>query len=133
MGTLRYMAPEQARGEAVDHRADIYAFGLILRDMLLGGRADADQSAYEELSQRIEDGLPPARSIDAAIPEALDEVISRCVCTTPPHVTRPAPSLRPMWNVSTTRACRCRCFAGRSAGRRRRLAPPRPNASRSPS
>ncbi len=80
MGTLRYMAPEQARGEAVDHRADIYAFGLILRDMLLGGRADADQSPYEELSQRIEDGLPPARSIDAAIPEALDEVISRCVC-----------------------------------------------------
>ena len=80
MGTLRYMAPEQARGEAVDHRADIYAFGLILRDMLLGGRSDGDQSAYEELSQRIEDGLPPARSIDAAIPEALDEVISRCLC-----------------------------------------------------
>ena len=36
VGTVEYMAPEQARGERVDQRADIYAFGLILNDMLLG-------------------------------------------------------------------------------------------------
>ena len=36
IGTVEYMAPEQARGEPVDQRADVYAFGLILRDMLLG-------------------------------------------------------------------------------------------------
>ena len=38
VGTVEYMAPEQAQGEAVDQRADIYAFGLILNDMLLGRR-----------------------------------------------------------------------------------------------
>ena len=38
IGTLAYMAPEQAKGEVVDQRADVYAFGLILRDMLLGSR-----------------------------------------------------------------------------------------------
>ncbi len=38
VGTLEYMAPEQARGETIDHRADIYAFGLILYDVLLGRR-----------------------------------------------------------------------------------------------
>src|SRR5262249_47734907 len=36
VGTVHYMPPEQAKGEDADHRADIYAFGLILSDMLLG-------------------------------------------------------------------------------------------------
>ena len=38
VGTLDYMAPEQARGVTVDQRADIYAFGLILQDMIIGAR-----------------------------------------------------------------------------------------------
>ena len=38
VGTIEYMAPEQAKGERVDQRADIYSFGLILNDMLLGRR-----------------------------------------------------------------------------------------------
>ena len=38
LGTVRYMAPEQAKGESVDQRADLYALGLIFSDMLLGAR-----------------------------------------------------------------------------------------------
>jgi serine/threonine protein kinase len=45
VGTVQYMAPEQAQGQAVDQRADIYAFGLILYDLLVGGHRVSEQYA----------------------------------------------------------------------------------------
>ncbi len=80
VGTLEYMAPEQAQGVAVDHRADIYAFGLILMDMLVGRRPQAHtESAMAELFARMSKAPDPVRSIDPSIPEAVDELIGRCV------------------------------------------------------
>ena len=80
VGTVAYMAPEQARGEQVDQRADIYAFGLILYDMLVGGRRSARAvSAIEEMHGRMEAPPPPPRSIDPGIPEAVDAIVRRCL------------------------------------------------------
>jgi serine/threonine protein kinase/tetratricopeptide (TPR) repeat protein len=80
VGTVAYMAPEQARGEAVDQRADIYAFGLILYDMLIGGRrSERAASAVAELQQRMQTPPPPPRSIDTSIPEGVDAIIRRCL------------------------------------------------------
>jgi serine/threonine protein kinase/tetratricopeptide (TPR) repeat protein len=80
VGTVAYMAPEQARGEAVDQRADIYAFGLILYDMLVGGRrSERAPSAIAELQQRMQAAPPAPRSIDPTIPEAVDTIIRRCL------------------------------------------------------
>jgi serine/threonine protein kinase/tetratricopeptide (TPR) repeat protein len=79
IGSLPYMAPEQARGMKVDHRADIYSFGLILRDLLVGRRRHAGQSAVDEMLKRIVEAPAGPRSVDPAIPEALDRLVRRCL------------------------------------------------------
>ncbi len=79
IGTVQYMAPEQAKGEEADQRADIYAFGLICRDMLVGTRQHAGSSALDELQARMQEAPAGPRSIDGHIPEALDRIIKRCL------------------------------------------------------
>ena len=79
IGTVEYMAPEQAQGAAVDQRADVYAFGLILRDMLLGGRQVGAGTAVAELMSRMQHAPPSMRTLDANIPDAVDELVTRCL------------------------------------------------------
>ncbi len=82
VGTLAYMAPEQARGEEADQRADIYAFGLILYDMLVGRRQTAgSSSALADLVARMQQAPPPIRTLDPGIPEPLEQIVSRCLET----------------------------------------------------
>ncbi len=80
VGTVQYMAPEQARAEPVDQRADIYAFGLIVYDMLLNQqRARGADTAIAELTQRMQSPPPAPRSIDPGIPEPLDRLVAQCI------------------------------------------------------
>jgi tetratricopeptide (TPR) repeat protein len=80
IGTVEYMAPEQAKGQPVDQRADVYAFGLIMYDMLTGRpRAQHMGSAVGELQARMVQAPPPAKSFVPDIPAALDAVVSRCL------------------------------------------------------
>jgi len=78
LGTVAYMAPEQARGERVDQRADLYALGLIFSDMLLSRRV-SEGSALDDLNRRIEQAPPPVRTVDPAISEGVETIISRCL------------------------------------------------------
>jgi serine/threonine protein kinase/tetratricopeptide (TPR) repeat protein len=80
VGTVEYMAPEQGRGEEVDQRADLYALGLIMYDMLGGaGRAKRSNSALGELTARMQQQPPGIRTVNPAVPDALARVISRCL------------------------------------------------------
>jgi len=83
VGTVAYMAPEQAKGDTVDQRADIYAFGLILRDMILGSRHAGANTAFAELMARMQHAPPPMRTLDAAIPESVDAIVTRCLQPAP--------------------------------------------------
>ena len=80
MGTLAYMAPEQAQGHAVDQRADIYAFGLVLYDVL-GGRWRTSQyeSPMSELMARLHEPLPPIKVVAPEVTPALDAIITKCL------------------------------------------------------
>jgi tetratricopeptide (TPR) repeat protein len=78
MGTLGYMAPEQARGGAVDQRADDYAWGLMLYDMLAGRRrVGPTRDAMSEMLARMQAAPPAIRTLEPHVPEALEAVITR--------------------------------------------------------
>ncbi len=80
VGTLDYMSPEQSRGEAVDHRTDIYAFGLILSDLLLGKRVRADGvTPWDALTARITRAPEPLAKRHPAVPAPLDAIITKCL------------------------------------------------------
>ena len=80
VGTVEYMAPEQAKGQAIDQRVDVYAFGLILYDALLGQRrASSGAAAVEELQRRMAAPPPPLQALNSAIPPPLAALVARCV------------------------------------------------------
>jgi eukaryotic-like serine/threonine-protein kinase len=79
VGTVAYMAPEQARGEEVDQRTDIYAFGLILYDLLLGKRRVDDGGAVSDLQKRLDHALPPPRAALPDVPEPLSRFVAQCI------------------------------------------------------
>jgi eukaryotic-like serine/threonine-protein kinase len=81
IGTARYMAPEQARGEGVSHRADIYAFGLILFQMLAGRCWNADIFTEEILAGSREAFREYTPRSDW--PNGINRVLSRCLAIDP--------------------------------------------------
>ncbi len=80
VGTLAYMSPQQATGQPVDHRTDLYAFGMILYD-LLGGRPPARDSeqAMADILARIGRAPDPIRTVNPEVPEAVEALISKCL------------------------------------------------------
>jgi eukaryotic-like serine/threonine-protein kinase len=78
LGTAGYMSPEQARGEAADQRADIWAFGCVLYEMLTGRMAFGAGTVTETLA-RILEGHADLDALPVATPPAIRRLVRRCL------------------------------------------------------
>ena len=79
LGTIGYMAPEQVRAQDVDHRADIFAFGAILYEMLSGRRAFGGGSAAGTMTAILERNPPDLPLAERKIPPGLVRIVDRCL------------------------------------------------------
>ena len=79
MGTAGYMSPEQAKGQAVDYRADQFAFGVILYEMVTGKRAFQRDSAVETLTAIIKEDPVSVTELNPSIPSHLKTIVERCL------------------------------------------------------
>jgi tetratricopeptide (TPR) repeat protein len=102
VGTIAYMAPEQATGKPADARADIYAYGLILCDMLLGRhRLGQFTSPIEEMRARFESGPPSVRTVRGEVPPELDMLITKATRSAPDERFADAHALRELLSALT--------------------------------
>ena len=81
LGTFAYMSPEQARGQRVDHRSDIFSFGLFLHEMLTAHPAFQGQSSLDTLQAILSQPMPPLPSsaaLPAEIAHEVQRIIAKC-------------------------------------------------------
>ena len=80
LGTPAYMAPEQAAGDAVDHRADLYAWGVVAYELLAGRHPFAGKSTARQLiAAHIGSEAPPLQVARADVPRALAALVMSCL------------------------------------------------------
>lgn len=78
MGTLPYMAPEQFHGNA-DHRADLYALGIMMYEMLVGRLPFYPQNPVEAMQLHLRESPPPPRSLRPDLPPAIEPILLKAI------------------------------------------------------
>jgi serine/threonine protein kinase/Tol biopolymer transport system component len=79
LGTIGYMSPEQVRGLRTDHRADIFAFGAILYEMVMGKRSFERGTSADTISAILNDEPPSIAQLSPETPLAVERVVRRCL------------------------------------------------------
>ncbi len=83
IGTLRYVAPEQIRGEEVDRRTDVYALGVVLYQMLTGRVPFDGPTDFLILKAQLEDPPPPPSAAAPDVPAWLDRIVLKALAKAP--------------------------------------------------
>src|SRR5215510_760731 len=79
MGTVSYMSPEQARGQKLDHRTDIFSLGVILFEMIAGRRPFEGETASDVSAALLTASPPQLRSLAPKAPEELERITEKCM------------------------------------------------------
>ncbi|MGK2858467.1 MAG: bifunctional serine/threonine-protein kinase/formylglycine-generating enzyme family protein [Thermoanaerobaculia bacterium] len=79
LGTVAYMSPEQAQGQAVDPRSDIFSFGIVLYEMATGRRPFGGENAISILTSILRDTPPEVTKLEPTAPPPLDRIVLRCL------------------------------------------------------
>ncbi len=93
LGTVAYMSPEQARGKVVDRRADIWAFGAVLCEMLTGRRAFAGEEISDVLAAVLRQDID-FTALPAETPAAIRRLLARCLTRDPKQRLADASTIR---------------------------------------
>ena len=85
IGTPAYMSPEQCAGMPVDARSDIYSLGIVLYEMLTGAVPFDAETPVAVVLKQIQEALPSPRTVNPAIPEAVEQVLFKTLAKDPDH------------------------------------------------
>jgi tetratricopeptide (TPR) repeat protein/predicted Ser/Thr protein kinase len=110
LGSPAYMSPEQVKGAAVDARADVYALGLLLFQLLAGEQAFHGDTPHALMEVRLHQPARPLRELAPDVPSYLAEIVARCL------------ELDPARRYATARALLDDLAAAHASGPRRRRA-----------
>jgi serine/threonine protein kinase/tetratricopeptide (TPR) repeat protein len=84
LGTPRYMSPEQVEGKPADQRSDLYAYGLILYEMVTGDVPFTGETTLKVMYQRIQEKPKSPKLVNPSLPNWLVRIIMRCLEKDPP-------------------------------------------------
>ncbi|GAB3228732.1 Stk1 family PASTA domain-containing Ser/Thr kinase [Glycomyces halotolerans] len=94
IGTAQYLSPEQARGETVDARSDVYAVGCVLYELLVGHPPFTGDNPVSVAYQHVREEARPPSELNPAVPAGVDAVVMKALAKNPDNRYRSAGEMR---------------------------------------